>query len=470
MGTHHRLEKVGFPWCPESPQGSLALVIAGHHELSPPFGEHAKESPERSDRHAGELCAGGRWTVEVVHERCAGLDVHKKTVASYVITPEGRERRTYRTFTQELLALVDWLKARGVTHVAMESTGVYWKPIYNLLEDSGIKVLLVNAAHVKNVPGRKTDMKDAEWLAELLRHGLLRGSFVPDRPQRELRELVRYRRSLIEEQAREANRIQKVLEGANLKLGDVASDVLGKSGRAILKAIVAGESDPTKLAALARGRLKNKRTELEQALAGLVGPHQRMLLMAQLEHIEFLEGQIERLDQEIAERMRPFEAIMERLVEIDGVAWRTAEDVLAVIGVDMSPWPTAAHLASWAGLCPGNHESAGKRKSGKTRKGNTLLRAALVRAAQAAARSKGTYLSAQFHRLAARRGKNRAAVAVAHTLLIILYHMLKHGTRYRDLGADHFDRINEQQTVQRAVKRLEALGYEVTLKKLDPAA
>jgi transposase len=366
--------------------------------------------------------------------------------------------------------MVDWLQAKGVTHVAMESTGVYWKPIYNLLEETGIQPLVVNARDMKNVPGRKTDVKDAEWIANLLRHGLLRGSFIPSRAQRELRELVRYRRSLIEEQSREVNRIQKVLEGANIKLGDVAADVLGKSGREILECLVQGETNPEKLADLARGRLKKKREELAEALRGVMGPHQRMMLASQLRHIDFLDQEIARLDKEIEERMRPFAEALERVDEIHGLGRRNAEEILAETGVDMSRFPSEAHIASWASICPGNNESAGKRLSGKTRKGNPHLRAALVRAARAAARTKGTYLSALYHRLAARRGGNRAAVAVGHAILVIIYHMLKKGTPYEDLGPDYFDKLNERAAVSRAVARLEALGYKVTLAKQDETA
>jgi len=329
-----------------------------------------------------------------------------------------------------------------------------------------MEVLVVNARDIKAVPGRKTDVKDAEWICDLLRHGLLRGSFIPDRPQRELRELVRYRKDLILERAREVNRIQKVLEGANIKLGDVATDVMGKSGRAILESLVSGETDPETLAQLARGRLKKKTAQLTKAMEGLIGAHQRMMLAAQIEHVRFLGGQIKKLDREIEERMRPFEKAVEALDGIPGVGRQTAEEVLAETGDDMSRFPSAAHFASWVGLCPGNNESAGKRKSGRTRPGNPHLRTTLVEAACSAARTKNTYLSAEYHRLAARRGGNRAAVAVTHSIIVIIYHMLKEGTAYRDLGRDCFDKLNHDAVARRAIKRLETLGYKVTLEEV----
>jgi len=404
--------------------------------------------------------------MEVLYERCGALDVHKKVVVACVATPEGKETKTFGTMTNDLLELADYLVSKGCTHVAMESTGVYWKPIYNILEGLGMEILVVNARDIKAVPGRKTDVKDAEWICDLLRHGLLRGSFIPDRPQRELREVVRYRKDLIRERAREVNRIQKVLEGANIKkLGDVATNVMGKSGQAMLEALVAGETDPESLAQLARGRLKKKAGQLTKAMEGLIGPHQRMMLAAQIEHIRFLDGQIKKLDREIEERMRPFEKAVEALDGIPGVGRQTAEEVLAETGDDMSRFPSAAHLASWAGLCPGNNESAGKRKSGCTRPGNPHLRTTLVEAARSAAHTKNTYLSAQYHRIAARRGGKRAAVAVAHTILVIIYHMLEEGTAYQDLGRDYFDRLNHDAVARRAIKRLEALGYKVTLEQ-----
>lgn len=405
--------------------------------------------------------------MQVVYERCCGLDVHKKSVVACVVTPEGKETQSFGTMTADLLALADWLEAKGVTHVAMESTGVYWKPIYNLLEGHDLALLVVNAQHIKAVPGRKTDVKDAEWIADLLRHGLVRGSRIPDRGERELRELVRYRKSLIRERATAVNRVQKVLEGANIKLSSVATDVLGKSGRAMLEAMVTGITDPKVLAAMARGRMQGKQAQLEQALRGLMGAHQRLLLTSQLRHIDFLDQEIEQLSREIAEWMRPFEEALGRAETVPGIGLKTAQMILSEIGTDMRGFPTAGHLASWAGMCPGNNESAGKRKSGKTRKGSPWLREALIEAAWAAARSKNTYLSAQYHRIAARRGAKRAVVAVGHTILIILYHILKDGTVYNDLGANYFDERDKTATLRRAVQRIEKLGYKVTV---QPAA
>lgn len=408
--------------------------------------------------------------MEVLHERCAGIDVHKATAVTCVDTPEGKEQETFDTKMADLKRLVKWLQAHRITIVAMESTGSYWKPIYNVLEAAEIEVVLVNARDFRNVPGRKTDVKDAEWLADLLRHGLLRGSYIPNRAQRELKELVRYRRSLVDENSREQNRIQKVLEGANIKLGNVATDVMGKSGREILKAMIAGELNPQKLADKAHGKLKKKRGDLADALDGVFGPHQKLMLEAQFRHVEYLEQEIARLDEEIEERMRPFADDLTRVDEIDGLGRVNSEEIIAEIGVDMTRFPTAAHAASWVGVCPGNNESAGKRKSGKTRKGNSHARSALVRAARAASRTKHTYLTALYHRLAARRGDKRAIVAVAHAILIAIYHVLRDKTRYRDLGADYFDRLNEQAVVKRSVERLTALGYQVNLTKQTPAA
>jgi transposase len=405
--------------------------------------------------------------MDVLHERCCGLDVHKRAVVACLITPGPRgtpvkEIRTFETMTDDLLALADWLEAAGCTHVGMEATGVYWQPIWNLLEGR-FTLLLANARHIKAVPGRKTDVRDCEWIADLLRHGLLPTSVVPPRPQRELRELTRYRTSLVQERSAEVNRLQKTLEGANLKLAAVAKNVMGQSGRAILAALVGGTTDPAVLADLAVGKLRAKLPALERALAGQVGPHQRFLLARQLAHLDDLDGLIEEVSAEIAERLRPFEEAIARLDTLPGVARRTAEILLAEIGPDMGRFRTARHLASWAGICPGNHQSAGRRQSGKTRKGSKWLRAALVEAAQAAARKKETYLKAQYHRLVPRCGKKKAVIAVAHSLLVRVYYLLRDGTTYEELGGNYFDQHDRQQVERRLIRRLERLGYKVTL-------
>ena len=399
--------------------------------------------------------------MESIIERCCGLDVHKKSVVACAITPEVQEVRTFRTMTRDLLALADWLKDHRVTHVAMESTGVYWKPVYNLLEDE-FSVWVVNAHHMKAVPGRKTDVKDAEWIADLLRHGLLRSSFIPGRPQRELRELTRYRRSLVQERTREANRIQKVLEGANVKLGSVATDVLGVSGRAMLKALSEEEEDPKALAELARGRLREKREELEEALRGLMGPHQRFMLAIQLDRLNCLDGQIETLDLEVGRRVDPFEETVAAVDTIPGIGRRTAEVIVAEMGTDMSRFPSAGHLASWAGVCPGNNRSAEKHKRAPTKKGNGWLKAALVEAARSAARTK-TYLGAQYQRLARRIGANRAAMAVAHSIAVILHQVIKTGKRFVYLGHRYFEERDRAAIARRSVRQLERLGYNITL-------
>ena len=406
--------------------------------------------------------------MDTVHDRCCGLDVHKKSVVACVITSESHEVRSFSAMTKDLLALADWLRTRQVTQVAMESTGVYWKPVYNLLEDD-FTVMVVNASHMKAVPGRlsdrqagKTDVKDAEWICDLLRHGLLRASFIPERPQRELRELVRYRRSLTEERSREANRIQKLLEGANIKLSSVASDVLGASGRAMLQALVAGEEDPKALAGLAKGRLREKAGELEEALRGLMGPHQRFMLASQLRHLGDLEAEIERLDEEVARQVDPFEETVAAVDTIPGVGRRTAEVIVAEMGTDMEQFPTPGHLASWAGVCPGNNRSADKNKRSPAKKGNNWLKPALVEAARSAARTK-TYLGAQYHRLARRIGANRAAMAVAHTIAVILYHVIKTRQPYYGLGHRYFEERDRTAITRRAVRQLQRLGHTVTL-------
>jgi transposase len=346
----------------------------------------------------------------------------------------------------------------------MESTGAYWKPVYNLLEGS-FTLLLVNAQHVKSVPGRKSDVRDSEWLADLLRHGLLKGSFVPDRTQRELRELTRYRTSLVQERVAEVNRVQKVLEGANVKLAAVASDIMGKSAREMLQALIRGETDPHTLAELAQGRLRAKLELLEKALEGQFGAHQRFLLARQLAHIDHLEQTLAELDREVSQRLTPFKEAVERLQTITGIARRTAEVLAAELGTDMSRFPTHKHLASWAGMCPGQQESAGKRKSGKTRKGCKWLRSALVESAHAVKRQRETYSGAQFRRIAGRRGVKRAAVAVGHSLLIAAYYILRDGIDYYDLGAQYFDERDRNGIIRRAVQRLEALGCEVEIRQ-----
>jgi len=416
--------------------------------------------------------------MEILYRCCCGMDVHKKFVVACLlrIDEQGEETRhvqRFETYTEDLLRLSDWLTSSGCTHVAMESTGVYWKPIYNLLEGQ-LELLVVNAHHIKAVPGRKTDVKDAEWIAELLQHGLLKASFIPPRSQREWRDLTRYRTSLVQERVRIVNRLQKVLEDANLKLAGVATDVMGKSGRVMLEAILAGATDPEQLAELAKGRLRNKLPQLKQALNGRVREHHRFLLVEQLSHIDYLDEAIGRLSGEIAERLRPFQAEIERLDTIPGINRSIAEVLLAEIGPDMNRFPDAHHLASWAGMCPGHNESGGKRQSGKTRKGNRWLRQALIEAAHGASHTKDTYLSSQYRRLVGRRGKKRALVAVGHSLLVIAYHLLNRQATYAELGSNYFEQLHRYRLEQNLVQRLEKLGYKVTLEatseSMAPAA
>jgi transposase len=412
-------------------------------------------------------------TMDVINTRCCGLDVHKRTVVACVITPGPKrqpheERRTFGTMTEDLVQLADWLEAQAVTHVGLESTGSYWKPVWNILEErAAFTLVLANARHIQQVPGRKTDVRDAEWIADLLRHGLIRGSFVPERAQRELRELVRYRTSLLQERSAEINRLQKSLEGANIKLAAVATDIRGKSSREILAALIGGATDAAVMAGLARGKLRAKLPQLQQALAGSFGSHQCFLVGEQLAHLDYLDEAVERASAEIAQRLRPLDDAIERLDTIPGVGRRTAEILLAEIGPDLSRFPTAAHLASWAGICPGNNESGGKRLSGKTRKGNPWLRTALVEAGQAAGRATRTYLGALYRRLVARRGKKRATVAVGHSILVIAYHVLTEDTVYQELGSQYFDQRDRLVVERRLVRRLEGLGYKVNL---EPAA
>jgi transposase len=412
--------------------------------------------------------------MDVMYPCCCGLDVHKKTVVACLRIHRSGQRakttvRTFSTMTPDLLALCDWLELEGCSHVAMESTGVYWKPIYNLMEGM-FELLLVNAQHLKAVPGRKTDVKDAEWLAELLQHGLLKGSFVPPPQQRALRELTRYRTTLVQERVRVVNRLQKVLEDANIKLASVATDIMGKSGRDMLDALVHGQSDPALLADLARGRMREKLPQLEKALTGIVKDHHRFLLAEQLAHIDYLDASILRISTQIREALVPFEQKLAALDSIPGLSLRTAEILLAEIGTDLRRFSSAKPLASWAGMCPGHNESAGKRRSGRTRKGSRWLRTALLEAAHGAAHTKDTYLSAQYRRLCARRGKKRALVAVGHSILVIAYHVLTRNTIYQDLGANYFDERDHRAVERRLVKRLEKLGYDVTVTPKDKAA
>jgi transposase len=407
-------------------------------------------------------------TVELLHPRCAGLDVAKDELVACVRIPDGhggrrQELRTFPTFTSGLEALAAWLAAEQVTQVVMEATGQYWKPVWYVLEERGFQLMLVNARHVKILPGRKTDVADAAWLAELLEHGLLRGSFVPPAPIRELRDLTRYRKRLIQAHTAETQRIQKTLEDAGIKLDSVAADVLGVSGRAMLAALVGGERDPAVLAGLARGRLRKKLPQLRQALQGRFSEHHALLVRLSLEHLEHLERAIARLDQRVDQVIAPFAEARDRLDTITGVGKRAAECIIAEIGVDMAVFPTAGHLASWAGRCPGNNLTGGKRRSGKPTRGSRWLGEVLIECAWAAARSRDSYLSAQYWRLARRIGKKKAAVAVAHSILVIAWHLLTNGCDYHDLGGDYFIRRDTDRQRQRAVAQLQALGYRVVL-------
>jgi transposase len=409
--------------------------------------------------------------MEVLYERCAGLDVHQATVVACVRRPGTRGRRasevrTFGTTTAELLTLADWLTTEGVSHVAMESTGVFWKPVFNILEGR-VAVILVNAQHIKAVPGRKTDVRDCEWIAQLLEHGLLRPSFIPPAPIRELRDLTRHRKVLVQQRASEANRVQKLLEAANIKLKLVVTDVLGVSGRAILHALIAGERDPRVLAELAKGSLRQKRARLAEALQGRFTSHHAWLLDELLTHIAYLDGAIVRLDRRIAEASQPYADHVARLQSIPGVDRDAAETIVAEVGVDMSRFPSAGHLASWVGICPGNYESAGKRQRGTTRKGNRWLKTMLVECGWGAGRARRTYLGAQYARLSRRRGKKKAAMAVGHSILVAAYCIIRDRIPYRDLGPDHFDHLASQRLTRHYLHRLEQLGHRVTI---EPAA
>lgn len=414
--------------------------------------------------------------MKVVYSVCCGIDVHAKMLVACLITANGeKEIRTFGTLTDDLLRLRDWLLGAGCTHVAIESTGVYWKPVFNILED-GLQLILVNPEHVAALRGRKTDVKDAERLADLLRHDLLSASFIPPSAQRELRELTRYRDSLVREQSSIANRLQKVLESGNIKLGQIASDVMGASGRAMMRALAQGESEPGKLADLARGKLREKRPQLLRALDGRLTAAQRFVLGEWLAQLESLEAAEARATQQIRQRLEPEvnargARALEQLDEIPGIGTRVAEVVLAEIGTEMKAvFPTDAHLASWAGLCPGNKASGGKRLSGRTRKGNTYLRAALVQAAWAAVKQKDCYLSAQYSRLCGRLGRKKALLAVAHSLLIIIYHVLEKDQGYHELGVDYFDRQYCEQQRAYLIRRLQTLGVEITVLPNSQAA
>lgn len=412
--------------------------------------------------------------MKVVHEICCGIDVHAKMLVACLITTNGqKEIRTFSTMTDELLRLRDWLLAAQCTHVAIESTGVYWKPVFNILEDA-LTVILINPEHARALRGRKTDVKDAEWLADLLRHGLLKPSFIPPLEIRELRELTRYRESLVREQTAVANRIQKVIESANIKLAQVASDALGASGRAILWALARGETDPLKLASLAQRKLKEKRSQLERALTGRLTSNQRFVLSESLRRWEELEAADRRVTQEIDRYLQDHPKLAQardKLDTIPGLGPRAAEIIVAEVGVEMETnFPSDAHLASWAGICPGNKSTGGKRLSGRTRKGNTYLRAALVQAAWGATMKRNCYLSSQYFRLVKRLGRKKALVAVAHSLLVIIYHVLKHDQSYTELGGDYFDRHHAEQQREYFIRRLQMLGLKVSVEELERAA
>ena len=413
--------------------------------------------------------------MDVLHPCCAGLDVHKKTVVACVLRSDAagvpaRSVRTFGTMLDDLGQLRDWLAAADCTHVVMEATGVYWKPVYNVLEDA-FTLLVANAEHVKRVPGRKTDVSDAEWLATLLRHGLVQASFIPERPQREVRELIRFRTSLIQDRARAVNRLQKTLEGANLKLASVLTDITGVSGQRILDALLRGETDPEQLAELAHWRvLQSKRGTLERALVGRLSDTLSFVVAQQLQQIRALDDQIVACDGRVGEELRPFDAEIELLDGIPGVGRRTAEVLIAEWGADLSRFPSAGHLAAWSGMCPGNKASGGKRQPVHTRKGNPWVRRSLTEAAWAAGRVKGSYLGVQFRRFAARKGRKHAVVVVGHSILTVAYYLLTHRVSYRDLGVEYLETRDREATARQAVKRLQALGWDVRLTPCPVAA
>lgn len=411
--------------------------------------------------------------MDAIVERCCGLDVHQASVVACLLvgSPDRKPRKTVRTFgtmTADLVLLRDWLQAEGCTHVGMESTGVYWMPVYAMFEGQ-FELVVGNATHIKQVPGRKTDVKDSEWIADLLRHGLIRHSFVPPKPLRELRELLRFRRKLVESGSTERNRMLKLLETANIKLATVAADVFGVSGRRMLRALLDGRQTPSEMAELAKGKLRKKLEDLARALDGRVEDHHRFLLAIQLERLEQVEASLKQLDERIDQKLLPYAEQHTRLRQIPGVDRVGAAVIIAELGIDMSVFPSSRHAAAWAGVCPGNNESAGKRKGQPGRKGNVHLTTALVQAAAAAAKTRGTYLKEKYWRLKARRGPMRAALAIAHKILIAAYHMLAHGVGYQDLGAGHLDRASRDAR-RTLVKRLERLGYRVALEPAKPEA
>jgi transposase len=402
--------------------------------------------------------------MEVVYRCCCGIDVHKKMIVACLNKGGKRELREFGTMTSEIKALANWLLESGCEMIAMESSGVFWKPLYNLFELMGLEAIIVNASHMKALPGRKTDIKDAEWIADLLRHGLLKASYIPDREQRELREVARYRKSLIEERSREICRLQKILEGGNIKLDSVVKDINGKSARKLLEKIIADETpDSEEVALIIHTRLLPKLEQIMQSIEGITTPLQRKLIAQIVNHIDDMSERIADMDDLIKGYMKQYEAAIAAIDELPGIARRSAEVIIAEIGSDMSRFPSAAHLCSWAGVCPGNHKSAGKRSHGKTTKGNKALKSILTQCAKAAKRCKGSYFSAQYQRIAARRGKNRATIAVAHSMLIAIYHVLRNGVPFKDLGSDYYDSFNREHKINGYLKRLHALGWSPDL-------
>ena len=408
--------------------------------------------------------------MEVLHAHCAGLDVHKDSVVACVRHMADSKVttvvKTFKTTTQELMALSDWLSAEGATHIAMEATGVYWKPVWHILSDGEFELILANAAHVKNVPGRKTDVNDATWLADLMAHGLIRASFVPDEPTQQMRDLLRTRKQMVRERSSHVQRIQKTLEDANIKLDSVVTDILGLSGRRIIEALIAGQTMPQALASLAHRRIHASTDELEASLRGRVTAHHRFLLKLHLDQIDALDAAIASIDKEVDGQVEPFRAAIERLTTIPGISRLAAQVLVSEIGIDMSRFETAGHLISWAGLCPRNDESAGKRRSNRMKKGAPWLKTTLIQCAWAASRKKNSYLQAQYLRLRSRRGSKKAVCAVAASILTAAYHMLQNGTFYEDLGSNHFDQRAKGKQVLRLVNRLQNLGYTVEITPL----